>query len=679
MITADALDVILRVQNLAAFKAGMTEGAASVRSVGAAAKESTAATDAQAASMNKSIGVMGLARKAAMGLTMAVAGLTFEAVKMGVAFDKQVTMIHTQAGASVAETARMRKEILGLNDAIASPEKLAEAAKFIESVGQRGKQAYDTLHAASTGAAVGNADVVETAKTLAGIMKVGIPGAFRTANGVMSQVNATVGSGAMTLEDYNHAMGVGVLPVAKEYGLTFQDINGALAIFTDEHMQGSSAMAQLSTSLHFLTGATKTGEAALKKIGLTGVQMAQDMHGPRGLQTALADLKAHLESFSSDPVRQNQILQQLLPGGRGRILQVLMNQLDNYGQKMDQQAKTTKNYAAAVAAYHQTAAYKISHAWQQVQVDLIHFWDQIKVEAVPILLLLAHTVGLVAGNLHALLSIVLPLVAAWIAYKVALIVAGGAQKAMALVEFITLLGEAAAATDILTASSIALGIAFESNPVGWIATAVAALIAVLVLLVMNWKTVKNAAVDAFNWILHAGEDVVHWIQQHWAFALLMAPFLAPVILIISHLNLIKQVATDVANWIGHVFSQMGGVLKGVWGGVVGFFTGAINGIIKAINFLINAYNSIPGIFRPTGKIHDIGLIGAKSDHRPGAPSPPPTGPPPRGGVFPALHAPGPALAAAYDRPFHVTTQVVLDRRVVAESVNKYNADKKARN
>jgi TP901 family phage tail tape measure protein len=600
MITADALDVILRVQNLRGFQRGMAQASASVKGVGAAAKATTAESNAAAAASKRQAAAIGLVTKASKGLAIMAGVAVFESLKMGVGFDKQLAMIQTQAGASSDEVKMVRDTILNMNDAIARPEDLAKAAYFIESVGQRGTTAMNTLQIASEGAAMGNASVIDTAQTLAGIMKVGIPGAMGGALQVMKAVNATVGSGAMTLEDYNHAMGTGVLPVAKEYGLSLGDINGALAVFTDEHITGSSAMAQLATSFHFLTGATHTGEAALEEIGLTGMDMAAEMHKPRGLLKALTLLKTHLDSFSKDPKEQNAILQQILPGGRGRILHVLLNQLDNYQQKMDQQQHTQQNFTKSLAVYHQTAAYRIDHAWQQLQVDLIKLYDQIKTQGVDsILFIITILRGLIAVLIlfakHGaeLLKLLVTLGAGWVAYKLALLGVWGVQKLMMASAWIRWWYDLAKAEGVVAAATLAADGAMLAFPGTWIALAIAAVVAGIVYMILHWKQTKAIM-----------NDVVDWIRAHWLFvALVGGPIGIVIALLVKFGSRLKDTFSGLGGFVGNVF-------KGIINGII---TG-LNAVIKVIDFVIRQYNKIPGILRPTGKIKEIGEIGKLGAH-----------------------------------------------------------------
>jgi phage-related protein len=61
--------------------------------------------------------------------------------------------------------------------------------------------------------------------------------------------------------------------------------------------------------------------------------------------------------------------------------------------------------------------------------------------------------------------------------------------------------------------------------------------------------------------------------------------------------------------VSGVFHGVADVIGGIFDGIVAVITGAINLIIDVINVAIRAYNDIPGILRPTDKIHEIDHVG----------------------------------------------------------------------
>ena len=67
------------------------------------------------------------------------------------------------------------------------------------------------------------------------------------------------------------------------------------------------------------------------------------------------------------------MLGDIFPAGRGRVLLVLMNQLENYRSKLKQVNDNEKKFGQDQVATHETAAYKIGRAWASIQSDLTSF------------------------------------------------------------------------------------------------------------------------------------------------------------------------------------------------------------------------------------------------------------------------------------------------------------------
>lgn len=323
--------------------------------------------------VGKAMGVAGaglaagarLLRRAA--LPLAVIGGA--AVKVASDFQQAMEMVHTQAGETQKNVDKLSGSVLKLAKVRPQgPVQLANALYRLEGAGIRGQHAMDALSAASNLAAVGNANVEDTAKTLAQTWFSGIAGA-KNFNSVVAELNATVGAGDLRLQQLVDALGVGILPVAKTVGLHFRDITGVMALFGDETNNVSGWTAQLATALHYLYAPTAKSEKALNSIGLSGRKLGEDFRKKNGLLTAMKDLRAHLDKLPGGfrGVRAGEVRSDILPGGRGRVLTVLLSQLDRYQQKLKQVGGTTGKWGDAIAKTHETAAFKIHTAWSSIQ------------------------------------------------------------------------------------------------------------------------------------------------------------------------------------------------------------------------------------------------------------------------------------------------------------------------
>jgi hypothetical protein len=101
-------------------------------------------------------------------------------------------------------------------------------------------------------------------------------------------VNAIIGAGNMSMDQFNAAIGTGILPSAKTFGLSMKQVGAALALMTDEGIdscvRGHPAADVLQPARRPVEGAA---EKQLGKIGLTGLNLADAMRGPKGLIGAI--------------------------------------------------------------------------------------------------------------------------------------------------------------------------------------------------------------------------------------------------------------------------------------------------------------------------------------------------------------------------------------------------------
>jgi TP901 family phage tail tape measure protein len=342
----------------------MARSAASVREVGAAG----AASGRKVGALGR--GMLILTKGMKFGALAAV-GIAAEATKMGMEFDSAFLRIKTQAGESGKTMGWLRNQVLNFaasGKAGQGPMDLVAALYRLEGAGLRGAKAMAALRAASDLAAVGNANVEDTAKTMAQTLFVGMKGTGNVKQ-LVAELNATVGAGDLKLQQLVDALGTGVTASAKQAGLSFHDVTGALAVFGDETNNVSGWAAQFATALHFLYAPTDKAAKAFKALGMGKDDLAKDMSGPNGLVTALSDLRDHINALPGGPhgVKARQLLSDILPGGRGRVLLVLLNQLDRLQGKMRQVHRTNKDFRKSVIENQQQPLFKLHAALSQAE------------------------------------------------------------------------------------------------------------------------------------------------------------------------------------------------------------------------------------------------------------------------------------------------------------------------
>jgi TP901 family phage tail tape measure protein len=264
-------------------------------------------TSAEAAS--KKIDLLG---KAAFGMTALFAAF---AVKDAVKFESAMTRISTQASVPVKNIKALSDAVLQLSPKVGfDPTELATSLYHVESAfhstGISAKDAIGVVAAASKLSKIGNADLETTTQAVVGVLASKIKG-VRDAADAAAQLNLLVGSGDTTLQKVAASIATGILPTAQSLGLSFKDVAAALATLTDNVTPADEAATRLRTTLSLVENPSPKAIGALKSIGLSSVQLAEDFRKPDGLLVALKDLKTHLDNTydlkSSKPLSLDQI------------------------------------------------------------------------------------------------------------------------------------------------------------------------------------------------------------------------------------------------------------------------------------------------------------------------------------------------------------------------------------
>jgi hypothetical protein len=182
------------------------------------------------------------------------------------------------------------------------------------------------------------------------------------------------------------------------------------------------------------------------------------------------------------------------------------------------------------------------------------------------------------------------------------------------------------------AAGISAGITFALMVAGWIASGVAALagaaviaaawlisiwpialvvaavIAIAVLIVKNFDTIKNAIAAAFN-----------WVKDNWPLilAILTGPFGLAVLFITRNWD-------SIVDFVKGLPGRIASAASGMWDGIWSNLSGIVDAVWEQIRRLIRAYNAIPAVpnvavpggasggAKGIGKMHSGGMIAGGS-------------------------------------------------------------------
>lgn len=308
------------------------------------------------------------------GITVPTALLGLAAVKMGVDFNKQMLLIQTQAGASASEVKNLSDQVLGLakGDAAQSPVELAKGLYHLESLGLRGAAAMKTLRVAALAAGMGVADLEQVTTALGGAVVTGIRGTGDYEK-AMATLNATIGAGNMRMDDLVAALGTGVLPAAKNAGLSLDQVGAALAVLTDRGVDAQNAGTRLRMTFALIQAPSEKARKALKDMGVDADQMAKTLRGPNGLLNVLQMLHEGMQRVGQ--VKGSKDILQAFGGGRSgsgilTLLQSLDASLSSYQKKLEDVRAGQRKYAEDQKAYMESPAYKLDQALTSLEADL---------------------------------------------------------------------------------------------------------------------------------------------------------------------------------------------------------------------------------------------------------------------------------------------------------------------
>jgi TP901 family phage tail tape measure protein len=257
-----------------------------------------------------------LAGLAVGGTVLAAAGfvaLGAAAVKMDADLQQGVNRLKTGGGDIQDTFASLRSSIQSvalMSGVLTGP--LTDAMYLIVSAGQRGTQALATEAAAAQGAQIEMANVVDVTKVLT-TLQTNWGLSTYTAAQYMDGLVSVVSHGKINLEDLSTKLSA-ILPIAAEFGISFKDIASAMAVETNAGMQAAQSATGLQAVMVNLENPTKKASDAMKKFGVDGTAVANEMKvSLPGAFQMLIDAALKVGPMGSVPF--NQAMADMIGGG----------------------------------------------------------------------------------------------------------------------------------------------------------------------------------------------------------------------------------------------------------------------------------------------------------------------------------------------------------------------------
>lgn len=275
--------------------ASMDEAIAAMKEYGDVAAETAAKTAASsdatvAGAVAGTAAGGGISKSVGMTATVIAAAVAVAAgvmVKAAGDFQKSVTQIYSSAG----ETAPFETISSGIlqiaRDTGTATQQLTNGLYTISSAGYNAASGLTILRASAEGAKAENADLGTVTDALTTIMHdygYGTNQAYSVTNMMIAAVSA----GKMHLQDFASSLST-VLPIAHSVGLSFAQVAGAEATLTAAGVSANQATQDLHSVISTLIAPTAQQVTAMQAMGLSSVQLSQDV-GKVGLTGTLQEM-----------------------------------------------------------------------------------------------------------------------------------------------------------------------------------------------------------------------------------------------------------------------------------------------------------------------------------------------------------------------------------------------------
>lgn len=236
-------------------------------------------------------------------------------------YEKSMLLVQTHTDTSRKNLALYKKEILEMSSSgkyTQGPAELGEAMYHIASDGYTGAKAMDILRKSADLAMVGQSGMAETTYAVVSAIKNQITGA-KNATEAIGNLNAIMGAGDTKMSEVTGSMSTGIIPAAKQMGLSFEDVGAALDLLTQRGVPAQQGAYRLAMTFQMLIPHTEKAEEAFSRLGLKNMALvdAIEKNPKHGLLSAMELLEEHLTKIDGHKgVNQIQDIEEIFGGGR---------------------------------------------------------------------------------------------------------------------------------------------------------------------------------------------------------------------------------------------------------------------------------------------------------------------------------------------------------------------------
>lgn len=217
--------------------------------------------------------------------------------KLGYDFDKTFSRISSLVGASREEMARFEQQVYDLGKTTpTSVKELADALYFITSSGFAGASAMNILTASNKAAVAGLGDVKTVADTVTSVLNAYGKSAI-SAERATDVLLATVRVGKAEPGELASSIGR-VIPLAKQLGVEFSEVGGAVAALTLQGLSADLAVTGLRATFTTFTKILKPTRDGLTALGLDAEKVQKSI-GEQGLAKTMNEIRRRVDQFDT--------------------------------------------------------------------------------------------------------------------------------------------------------------------------------------------------------------------------------------------------------------------------------------------------------------------------------------------------------------------------------------------
>lgn len=350
-----------------------------VRLIGDATSYNAMLAQAQARAQLTAQRLSQIGRMMTFALTTPIVALGIASAKAFATFENNMAKIEGLVGVPRAEVQRFSDEILTMATRFAAtPAELSEALYFITSSGFAGQEAMAILEASAISAATGLAEMKPAADVLTSAIS-SYGRANMTAATALDILIATIREGKGEGPELARTMGR-VLPIAATLGVEFNELGAALAVMTRVSGAGI-AVTQMRQFLQTFIKPTVGAEERLNQLGTSFSQLREHLK-ERGLISTLFVLK---ELLGGDIASIGKVF------GNVRALTGLLRLIGPDWEQTQQVFAAMQDTSGGAATAFERAAQTSLFAWKQARAAVMTILILLGEALVP----LARTIAII--------------------------------------------------------------------------------------------------------------------------------------------------------------------------------------------------------------------------------------------------------------------------------------------